>query len=336
MSADTWLGAAGCASGSHTCSGTRPALEPNPRSASEEHGVARGGEQRRRGARGGPRSEVVAAPPARSRKAASRKRQSAVRHGRGTRGPPGPSPARSDSVMHQEVGRDRHRLPERAGTSSRCRRAATRLMASRNRFSIAPSQPQRVAALVGRGVAGAVERRWHGHDARRARGRRRPGASRRKARPPAIERSAGDVEREAARRWRASEAQRRAPRPRPRSPPPRSGARAAAAMSARAAAPRRPTRSRPPWRGTGQGHDAYARRGQARARRGCRAGCRAGSGGQPSTNASTGMIRSTLPADRVAALEDAAGPRAIADRDHQLRRRAWPRTSCGAAPPCCA
>ena len=33
ISAETWLGAAGCASGSHTCSGTRPAFEPAPISA---------------------------------------------------------------------------------------------------------------------------------------------------------------------------------------------------------------------------------------------------------------------------------------------------------------
>src|SRR5215469_18290054 len=30
ISAETWLGAAGCASGNQTCSGTRPALEPAP------------------------------------------------------------------------------------------------------------------------------------------------------------------------------------------------------------------------------------------------------------------------------------------------------------------
>ena len=30
MSAETWLGAAGWASGSHTCNGTSPALEPVP------------------------------------------------------------------------------------------------------------------------------------------------------------------------------------------------------------------------------------------------------------------------------------------------------------------
>ena len=32
--AETWLGAAGWASGSQTCSGTRPAFEPAPTSAS--------------------------------------------------------------------------------------------------------------------------------------------------------------------------------------------------------------------------------------------------------------------------------------------------------------
>ena len=34
ISAETWLGAAGCASGSHTCSGTMPAFEPAPSSTS--------------------------------------------------------------------------------------------------------------------------------------------------------------------------------------------------------------------------------------------------------------------------------------------------------------
>ena len=33
ISADTGDGAAGCASGSHTCSGSRPALAPKPTSA---------------------------------------------------------------------------------------------------------------------------------------------------------------------------------------------------------------------------------------------------------------------------------------------------------------
>jgi len=34
ISADTWLGAAGCASGSQACSGTTPAFDPAPISAS--------------------------------------------------------------------------------------------------------------------------------------------------------------------------------------------------------------------------------------------------------------------------------------------------------------
>ena len=42
--ADTGEGAAGCASGSHTCSGTSPALAPNPTSASSSATPARGGE----------------------------------------------------------------------------------------------------------------------------------------------------------------------------------------------------------------------------------------------------------------------------------------------------
>ena len=40
ISADTWLGAAGWASGSQTCSGTSPALEPAPSSASASTSAA--------------------------------------------------------------------------------------------------------------------------------------------------------------------------------------------------------------------------------------------------------------------------------------------------------
>src|SRR5438034_8806711 len=39
--ADTGEGAAGCASGNHTCSGTRPAFAPKPNSASRNATVAR-------------------------------------------------------------------------------------------------------------------------------------------------------------------------------------------------------------------------------------------------------------------------------------------------------
>ena len=41
ISADTGDGAAGCASGSQTCSGTRPALAPKPNSASRNAAVGR-------------------------------------------------------------------------------------------------------------------------------------------------------------------------------------------------------------------------------------------------------------------------------------------------------
>ena len=40
ISADTWLGAAGWASGSQICSGTRPALEPAPNSARQKTSAA--------------------------------------------------------------------------------------------------------------------------------------------------------------------------------------------------------------------------------------------------------------------------------------------------------
>ena len=43
MSADTGEGAAGCASGSHTCSGSMPALAPKPNSASANAAVAQKG-----------------------------------------------------------------------------------------------------------------------------------------------------------------------------------------------------------------------------------------------------------------------------------------------------
>ena len=43
ISADTWLGAAGCASGSQTCSGTSPAFDPAPISASANAPAATAG-----------------------------------------------------------------------------------------------------------------------------------------------------------------------------------------------------------------------------------------------------------------------------------------------------
>src|SRR5271165_356615 len=40
INAETWLGAAGCASGSQACSGTTPALDPAPISASTNANAA--------------------------------------------------------------------------------------------------------------------------------------------------------------------------------------------------------------------------------------------------------------------------------------------------------
>ena len=61
---DTWLGAAGCASGSHTWSGTSPAFEPNPREApgGTPHSRDRRAAGSRR-ARGGPRIRWTPPPP---------------------------------------------------------------------------------------------------------------------------------------------------------------------------------------------------------------------------------------------------------------------------------
>ena len=39
ITAETWLGAAGCASGSQTCTGQKPALVPKPTSASTKQTV---------------------------------------------------------------------------------------------------------------------------------------------------------------------------------------------------------------------------------------------------------------------------------------------------------
>ncbi len=46
ISAETGDGAAGCASGSQTCSGTRPALAPKPSSARQNAIVAHSGSRR--------------------------------------------------------------------------------------------------------------------------------------------------------------------------------------------------------------------------------------------------------------------------------------------------
>src|SRR5260370_12006517 len=43
MTAETGEGAAGCASGSHTCNGTNPAFAPNPHKASRNAAVAQTG-----------------------------------------------------------------------------------------------------------------------------------------------------------------------------------------------------------------------------------------------------------------------------------------------------
>src|SRR5512140_2368391 len=51
MSADTWLGAAGCARGSQTWSGTTPAFEPNATSASTNTTSRAAGERREAPAR---------------------------------------------------------------------------------------------------------------------------------------------------------------------------------------------------------------------------------------------------------------------------------------------
>ena len=67
ITAETWLGAAGCASGSQTCSGKKPALVPNPTTASRNATLASGaGSPPRR------LSKSSEPPWARSRKNASR------------------------------------------------------------------------------------------------------------------------------------------------------------------------------------------------------------------------------------------------------------------------
>ena len=107
ISAETWLGAAGCASGSQTCSGTRPAFEPAPSSIRISTSVA----AVRRMRRGADRGEIVVAGGTGQQAERQQQRQRAeARHhqidvaGLGVAG---------FAMMrhHQRPGRQRHELP---------------------------------------------------------------------------------------------------------------------------------------------------------------------------------------------------------------------------------
>ena len=173
-------------------------------------------------------------------------------------------------------------------------------IARRNRFDIVAEEPQRGSCpLVHPGIGGAVERRGNGDHAPRSRGRAPPDASSRRLTPPASSSSHG-----------SSTAERRSPDQRvetQRQPGARARDRSQRGEAARLSRGRREEGARGPGRvaedhreeqGLGQRH-AYWRRGRADSRSSAARMPRrmsAGSGGHPSTNASTGMIWSTLPA----------------------------------------
>ena len=110
MSAETWLGATGCAIGSQTCSGTMPALEPKPKSASKKIASRTSGVEAGRASTRMAANEAVKSLPASRRNIAT-------------------SAAKPTWVMamyqlagahrarlialgqHQPVGRERHELP---------------------------------------------------------------------------------------------------------------------------------------------------------------------------------------------------------------------------------
>jgi hypothetical protein len=135
ISAETWLGAAGWARGSHTWSGMIPALEPKPRSASRNTALRVVGESADAAVRRSPNA-VVGAPAARSRKAASTSASPACVMA--TYHPPARMVSDS-SVSVRTRKYDVRDMPSHIRRKvSTLAAQVTRLMVSRNRFSMAP------------------------------------------------------------------------------------------------------------------------------------------------------------------------------------------------------
>ena len=200
MSAETWLGAAGCARGSQTWSGMMPAFEPNPIRASSEDRVPR---CRRRG-RGG-RAEVGEVERGRVRAQAAGTREQEGQADLGHAEIPAGGPHRLRLValrQDEEVGRQRHALPheqERHHVVGERHEAHGQEEHVQHRAE----QPERVAALVRGRVADAVEGRRRGRPCSTRTRKRAPRASRRNAGRPRP-RGRRDARARRPPRWRAT------------------------------------------------------------------------------------------------------------------------------------
>src|SRR5262249_50362606 len=136
LSADTWLGAAGWASGNHTCSGTSPALDPKPTAASKNTAVRSVGESAGLAARRVAKLPSPDAPT--SRKAPSRNDSPTCVM------PMYQIPARWVSGWSDSAITRKYELTDMPSQSRRnvmmLSASGTRLMVRRNRFSIDPIQ----------------------------------------------------------------------------------------------------------------------------------------------------------------------------------------------------
>ena len=130
ISAETWLGAAGCARGSQTCSGTRPAFEPKPTSARTKTAFRVAGARDPAPARRASNDHEPAPPLPSRKKAASRAARPRCAMTMYQR-PPLMLSGRSCSVMTRKP--DATAMSSQASTNVRTLEAqTTRLSASRN------------------------------------------------------------------------------------------------------------------------------------------------------------------------------------------------------------
>ena len=289
ISADTWLGATGCAIGSHTCSGTTPALAPKPRSASTKTA------SRTCGVRDADRiaaKEVVRSPADRRRNVATSAAKLAcmiAMYQCAARTVPGRSCSVS-TIMYAESDMASH------GDEERQRVVGDHLHAQRQQQDVQhrAQQAERRAPLVRRRVAVAV----HGDRGRAT----RPTTTRKNAlRPSTRQGESGQRQERRGERRRDAGAETHGAQPQPgeraheRAP----GGEAASRRAADGERGERPDRVR------GEDHQSAGdARGPSRhppddekqdghrrpiaARMPCRMAV--GSGGHPSTKTSTGMI----------------------------------------------
>src|SRR5213594_3118912 len=161
MSAETWLGAAGWASGSQTWSGTRPALDPKPTSARRKT-AARTAERQRWGD-GAQLAETGASIPREQQERGEQEGQAELGHGE----VPAARPQRLRLVRlghDEEVGGERHALP-RGEESHHVVGERDEAHGQEEQVQHDAEQRERAPALVDRGVGGAVERGGDGDEA---------------------------------------------------------------------------------------------------------------------------------------------------------------------------